>query len=178
MHNDSPYIHIGTLLHTRGVHGQLVAPLELSIESLEPITFIFLQVLGDTHVPYQLVEKRLIEPDKAWLKLRNITSKEAAHSLLGKNIWLLRETLQQLTITSSCPQELIDYEVQDVHLGSLGTVMDIAQFPQQQCLDVTYNHQSLLIPYIPAFIQNVDPQHRSITVCLPEGFLEAMEIKT
>ncbi len=178
MHNDSPYVRIGTLLHTRGVHGQLVAPLELSIESLDPITCIFIQVLGNTHVPYQLVDKRLIEPDKAWLKLRNITSKEAAHSLLGKSIWLLQDTLQQLTITSVFPQPLIGYEVCDVHIGSLGAVINIEKFPQQHCLDVAYNDQSLLIPYIPAFIQNVDHQKRSITVCLPEGFLEALGLKT
>ena len=171
------YTQIGTFLHTRGVHGQLVTQLELSIQSLDPITFIFIQIIGNTYVPYQVEDRRLVEPDYAWLTLQDVNTKEAAKSLLGKAIWLPSEDLQQLTSTSSIfPQQLISYEVEDLHIGRLGTVMQIEKLPQQHCLAVAYHQQSLLIPYVSAFIKEIDHPRKHITSCLPGGFIEAMGI--
>jgi len=178
MNIDSQYVLIGTFIHTRGVHGQLVTQLELSLESLEPITFIFIQVVGKTYVPYKIEEKILVQPDRAWLQLQYITSKEAAHSLLGKNVWLQRETFEQLAITSVFNQELIGYETQDLHIGKLGVVMGIEKFPTQDCLVVEYKNQELLIPYVSAFIKDVEHEQKHITLCLPSGFLEALGLKS
>ena len=177
MNPDHKYAHIGTFMHTRGVHGQLVAPLEFTFKSIDPITFIFIKIIGNTYVPYQVEEKRLLKPDQAWLKLQDINSKEAAHNMLGKTIWLLQDTLQLLPITSPVTHQLMGYDIKDMMLGRLGIVVKIEKFPKQHCLVVEYQNQELLIPYVSAFIKNVDHAQKNITICLPDRFIEALGLK-
>jgi ribosomal 30S subunit maturation factor RimM len=176
MNTVNPYALWGHLIQTRGLQGQVVAQLESPITTLNPVDFIFIQI-GHTYVPYQVEEKALPQPDQALFRLQGVTDRPTAQGIIGKSIWLPQGLLNKIGTKSATQDPVVGYSVRDVKLGELGKVERIEAFPMHSCLVVSFQNKELLIPYVPAWIQDLDHAHQQLTITLPAGFLEAMGYK-
>ena len=171
------YIEIGTIIQTRGLKGQVIAHIEPDLTTLDTIRYIFIKI-GTTLVPYGIEEANL-QDHRAFLQFQGIADKSAALALIHKTIWLPEAVLDTIIAVRTTPQqeELIGYDVTDIHQGPLGIVQRIEQFPMHACLVIDYFNKELLIPHVPSFIQHVDHKNKQLTVQLPPGFLEAVGCK-
>lgn len=167
------YALFGQLVQTRGLQGHVVAQLATAIKTLDPVTFIHIQV-GHTYVPYQVEEKALSQPNQAVFKLQGINDKSTAQEIVTQDIWFPSSLLNKITVKPALQDQVVGYHVTDVKVGELGIVKRIEVFPMHRCLVVDYKHQELLIPYISALIKDLDPAHERLIIHLPTGFLEAM----
>ena len=64
---------------------------------------------------------------------------------------------------------LLGYEVHDLSAGCIGTVTDVLEYPMQLLLLVNLPHTETLIPWVDAFILEVDKKKKIIRCDLPEG---------
>jgi 16S rRNA processing protein RimM len=173
----TPYIILGKITQTRGIQGQLVAQLTLPIQSLDPVSFIFIQI-GHTYVPYQIEKKMLLKPHQAWLTLQDINTRHDSYPIVGKSIWLPKDVFNKIIVKKpTIPDQVIGYPVTDLTLGELGVVKRIEEFSMHRCLVVNYQNKELLIPYASTLIQDVDHRHKRLITDLPAGFLEAVGLE-
>ena len=168
------YLLLGHIAQIRGLQGHVIVQLASPLQTIDPLEFIFIQ-MGHTYVPYQAVDKALLNPYQIRFKLAGITDRSIAKEMVGKGIWLPQELLSKLVGKSANPEEdIVGYHVTDVVLGELGIVKHIEVLPMHLCLAVDYQSKELLIPYVGALIKKIDHAKREIKMKLPQGFLEAM----
>lgn len=66
----------------------------------------------------------------------------------------------------------IGYTVTDVQKGYLGEITDVDETTINVLLRVDHKGEELLIPAVEELITEADHEARSLTVSLPEGFIE------
>ena len=75
--------------------------------------------------------------------------------------------------------ELVDCRCVDTVAGDLGTVVEIIEDGGGLLLEVVRDDgQRLLVPFVRAFLDEVDPEARRIAVTLPEGLVETCTSKS
>ncbi len=161
-------ISIGKILKTHGFKGAVkvfIVPgymndLEETIES------VFIEGL-----PYFIVDKDINSNDQAILIFDDITSKETAQKLCGKEISVPADQLEQV-FEAEHYEEWTGFMIKDKQLGTVGTVTGISELPQQVLLNVIYKDHEVMIPINDAFIVKINKRKKEILVDLPEGFLE------
>lgn len=169
------HVELGKIIQAKGLKGHVVAHIEFELTTLNFIKYLFIK-MGSTMVPYQL-EEGIVQGDIALLKFHGIEDRDTAHDLIDKTIWLPKEMLNKIIDTTETHQEIIGYNVIDIQEGNLGVIQHIEEYPMQQCLVVKYLEKEVLIPYVSAFIQQLDHKNKQVIVKLPPGYLEAIGCK-
>jgi 16S rRNA processing protein RimM len=68
--------------------------------------------------------------------------------------------------------EIIDYQVEDEVLGTLGTVKEVYSTGAQDVLIMIYKGHEVLIPLLDEIIPKVDKQAKVVHSRLPDGLLD------
>jgi 16S rRNA processing protein RimM len=162
---------IGNIYKAHGLKGEVSvyllpeAPLDFSA-----IDVVYLLIKGNL-VPY-FIEDISIKSDKAYVKLEEVDTKESAEGLKGTKLYLPLTQREMLPAGEFYEDELVGLKVSDTNLGVLGVVLGIEQGGLAKLMLVDFNGRELLIPMNSPLIVNIDLTQKSITVNLPEGYLE------
>ena len=107
------------------------------------------------------------------LKLSGIDDRTAAEACREKNLYITEDELPELPEDTYYIRDLIGMHVVTEDGAVLGTLSDVLQNTAQDVYEVQRaGEKPLLIPGVAAFIRQVDPAERTITVRMPEGLLE------
>jgi len=68
--------------------------------------------------------------------------------------------------------EIIDYQVEDANLGSLGLVKEVYSTGAQDVIIMIYKGQEVLIPLTDEIIPKVDKSAKVVHSNLPEGLID------
>jgi len=68
--------------------------------------------------------------------------------------------------------EIIDYQIEDAKLGSLGVVKEVYSTGEQDVLIMIYKNREVLIPLTDEIIPKVDKKAKVVHSILPDGLLE------
>jgi 16S rRNA processing protein RimM len=161
-------VSIGKILKTHGFKGAVkvfVDPVYMD-DFEETITAIFID-----NIPYFITDKDINSDEQAILILEEITSKEAAQKLCGKEMKVPADQLEQV-FEAEHYDEWTGFLVKDKTLGKVGTITGITELPHQVLLQVIYQDHEILIPINDAFISAIDADKKEIEVTLPPGFLD------
>ena len=83
------YFKIGKLAATFGVEGQLVLQHSLGKkDTLKNLKTIFIEEKKDSFLPYFLSSVKIKNDKEIFISIEGISSKEEAHFLLKKEVWL------------------------------------------------------------------------------------------
>lgn len=83
------YYKIGKLAATFGVQGQLVLEHSLGKKtSLKGLETIFIEEKKDSFLPYFVTATKIKNDKEVYVSLEGLLSKEAAHFLVKKEVWL------------------------------------------------------------------------------------------
>lgn len=131
-------------------------------------------LLDGIFVPFFIEEYRFRSDTTALVKLEDIDTAEQARMFTNVEVYFLRKYVEE---ADAAGRELTweffkGFLVKDVHLGDLGTVVDVENSTINTLFVIDYNETELLVPAQEEFILQLDEKKRIMTVSLPEGLLD------
>ena len=167
----SDYIHIGRIVATFGVKGEVILIHALGKKTvLKGIEAIFIEERKDSYLPYFVVSSKAKDTAETYIQIDGIASKESAHRLIQKNVWLLDDDFRKLA-GKSAPISLLGYTL--INVGeNLGAIEEVIEQPHQVLLRITLNGNEALIPLHEETMDKVDRKKKEVHVILPDGLLE------
>ncbi|MFA6260178.1 MAG: ribosome maturation factor RimM [Bacteroidia bacterium] len=162
--NRKDFISVGSVIKIHGTRGEVKFNLDKKIPLNE---WAFLEFQGKP-VPF-FVERHSGTADQPIVKLRGIDSPEMAQLLEGQDVLTPAGRGRK---TSSREDDLTGYRLIDIKHGEIGIVQGLEEMPGQWMIQAIKEGKEFLIPYVDAFIQEIDDDAQSITLDLPDGFLE------
>lgn len=110
------------------------------------------------------------------LKFEGIDSIEQASKLVGANILVPEEKLQDLDEDSFYAFQLVGCMVKHEDGRPVGEVVDILTAVAHDCLIVKKGKMECLIPVTKEICKSIDPAAKTIVIDPPDGLLEIDEI--
>jgi 16S rRNA processing protein RimM len=167
----SEYFSIGHFAATFRLEGELVIAHELGKKTdFKGVQTIFLEEGKDRFLPYFIEKAKAKNESESWLKLEGINTKESAHILCSRKVWLRDEDFRKLA-GKSAPISLIGYTLLDKNKW-LGTIDEVIEQPHQILCRLTIQGKEVLIPLNESTIQKVSHPKKQVHTDLPEGLLE------
>ena len=171
MSTDNDYFPIGRITRPHGLKGEVTVNIlpELNYE-LVSTEVLFLKI-GDHFVPY-FIESISEKGHKAYVRLEGITNLDAAQVIANSEIYLPKAVRPALENGAFYDDEVIGFVVEDESFGKLGVIQEIVHSGAQRLLSIDFKNCHLLIPVNGPFIKRIDKVNKTMTVLLPEGYLD------
>ena len=165
------YINIGKLVATFGLKGELILQHSLAKKlGLKGVEAIFVEQVKGSYLPYFLLTSKAKTHDETFVQLEGISTKEQAHRLISKQVWLLDADFRRLAGNSS-PISLLGYKLFNEE-EYIGNIEEVIEQPHQVLLKITYNGNEALIPLHDETLDKIDRKKGEVYVTLPDGLLE------
>ncbi|MGN6195575.1 MAG: ribosome maturation factor RimM [Ginsengibacter sp.] len=165
------YFKIGKLAATFGVEGQLILQHSLGKKnSLKNLATIFIEEKKDSFLPYFITSIKIKNDKEILISLDEISSKEAAHFLLKKEVWLNEEDFKKFVATTA-PISFLGYTIVN-NQEEIGEVIEVIEQPHQLLCTILINNKEALIPIHEDSLKKVDKKNNKLFVELPDGLLE------
>jgi 16S rRNA processing protein RimM len=164
----SQHIKIGYVSKTHGLKGEVT--FQLSADAPEPEVGQVLMFEKNGAVVPHFVKEISINGAKAFVKLEDVNTFEAAGQLKGNSIYLEKSKRPKLKRGEFYDDELVGFAVHDAEAGKLGIVNRVENQGLNKLLDV--GEKNVLIPVNGPFITSISKAKKRIDVELPEGFLD------
>jgi 16S rRNA processing protein RimM len=165
------YFSIGKIVATYGIQGEVVLKHSLGKKtSLKGLQALFLEMQKDRTLPYFIQHTKIKSDTELYVKLEGADTKEQAHLLTQKNVWLPQNDFEKYA-AKSAPISLIGFTM--FNEGELiGVVDEVIEQPLQVLCKVMYKNKEALIPLHAETLGKVDNKKKEVHVHLPEGLLE------
>ena len=165
------YIHIGRIVATFGVKGEVIVQHGLEKKSgFNDIEALFIAEAKGHFLPYFIQSAKAKDSTESYVLLEGIASKEAAHRFIKKEVWLTQKDFEKAAGKSSVIG-LIGFSIfEDKNL--IGMVDEVIEQPHQILLKTQYKNKETLIPLHEETIEKIDRKKKEIHVVLPDGLLE------
>ncbi|MFZ9981095.1 MAG: ribosome maturation factor RimM [Cyclobacteriaceae bacterium] len=159
----------GYISRTHGLKGEVTANLEKVVLPGEVIK-VFLE--SDGQFTEFEAEHFSARPDKAFIKLSGIDTIEQAQALRGSTLFLIIPERKSSAATEFYDEEISGFHIDDLELGRVGRVEKILNLPGNRLIECNRDGKTFLIPVNGPFIQKIDRRKKTISVNLPDGFME------
>ena len=162
---DIAYFPLGFIQKSRGIKGELLISLNsANIEFEKRIRTVWLGDDPDHLHPWE-VELLRLQGSNAFLKLKNVNSREEADYLKGISIFILA-----VDIIDNTPVLLIGYSIYSESDGRyVGEITDIDLNAVQQRLIVKTEDKEIIIPFVDEFVKYIDEERKRVLVNLIDG---------
>lgn len=165
------YFELGALAKPHGIKGAFHAFLDVDDPyEYEDLTSVFVQE-GNELVPY-FIDDIQIKSNLNLITLEGIDSLDKAKELVGKKLFLPMSFLPKLKDNQFYYHEVIGYQVEDEHLGLLGTVKEVVSLGAQDVVIMNYKEREVLIPLTDEIIPKLNKKEKILYSILPEGLLD------
>lgn len=163
--------HIGTIVKTHGVAGEVVIRLIGDIEAEDVVSdFLFLDMDGGL-VPFYVGESRTRGDGSLMVIFESITSEAAARRLVDVPVWIDGTDLD-IDPDRVHSSTLIGFEVVDSEHGNLGKIIDIRDPERNPYFAIDGKNGEILIPVVDDYIEGLDEQKKILYVSAPEGLID------
>ena len=165
------YHSIGKLVATFGVQGEVILKHHLGKKtSLKGLETFFIEQQKDEMLPYFIESTRIKNDDELFIKIEGIDTKEAAHKLMQKQVWLTQENFDKYA-SKSAPISMLGYHI--INEGAdLGEILEVIEQPHQILCRIDLDGKEALIPVHENFLLKIDKKKKLVHVELPEGLLD------
>jgi 16S rRNA processing protein RimM len=167
----SDYIHIGKLVATHGLKGELILKHALGKKTdFKTAEAIFIEKIKDEYLPYFHQGSIIKNDTETIVKLEGVDTKESAAKLVQKKVWLIKNDFDKL-VSKVAPVNLLGFIVFN-NKEKLAAVEAVIEQPLQILLQITINNKEVLIPLNEETLRKIDRKKKEIHVVLPEGLLD------
>ena len=165
------YCSIGRLVATFGLNGELILRHHLGKKtSLKGLETLFIEKQKDELLPYFIQSTKIKNSEELYIKVEGINSKEAARTLVQKQVWLPDEDFQKFPAKSS-PISLLGFHI--IHDNTdLGEILEVIEQPHQVLCRISLDGKEALIPVHQETLKKIDKKTKQVMVELPEGLLD------
>ncbi len=165
------YINIGKLVATFGVKGELILKHALGKKTtLKGVEAIFIEQKKKSYLPYFVQSSTAKDTEEMYVQVEGVESKESAHRLVQKNVWLLDEDFRKIA-GKTAPISLLGY-ILIAEGENLGPIEEVIEQPHQVLLRISLNGNEALIPLHEETLQKIDRKKKEVHVVLPDGLLD------
>ena len=162
---------VGFVLKTHGLKGEVTISLDgYTPDDLGAMQSMFLEK-NNRLIPF-FIESLSVRGTKAFVKFEDVDSLEEASKLVRQSIYLQKSERPKAKRGEFYDDEVIGFSVTDQEVGSLGNIVEIIQAGLNRLLVLDYSGKEILIPVNSPFIVQVNKSKRTLTVNLPDGFLD------
>ncbi len=169
-------IQVGVTRKPFGVNGQLKLQIDPSyLEDVLKADVLFLEI-GGQQVPYFI--DNFQDVGDLVVHFEDVESREQAAKIVSRPVFLRPGDIipieeKEIPLESIEPHlKYLHYQIEEVELGTIGEILRIEIFPQQEMAFVDYQGREVLIPLHPSFVVKEDKDNRVLTLALPGGILE------
>lgn len=166
------HFYLGRILKSIGFQGQMLVLLDvddpMQYKNLDAV-FVY---VGGNLVPFFIEKMNLREGKQAEINFQDIDDTGQTELLIGKSLYLPLAALPQLEGNQFYYHEITGFMVSDAHVGEIGRVESVLEYPKQALLQVMHQNKEILIPIADEIVLEVDRQNRIIYVRVPEGLIE------
>jgi len=165
------YCSIGKLVATFGINGEIILKHHLGKKtSLKGLETLFIEKDKDELLPYFIQSVKIKNADELFLKIEGINTKESAHTLIQKQVWLPEEDFHKYA-GKSAPISLLGFHI--IHENNdLGEILEVIEQPHQLLCRISLDGKEALIPVHQETLQKIDKKTKKVMVNLPEGLLD------
>ena len=165
------YFKIGKLVAAFGLKGELLLKHNLGKKtSLKGLQAIFIEERKSSFIPWFIQSARMKSDSEIYLQLADIVSREAAHQLAQKEVWLPEPDFKKFSAKSS-PINLLGFTIVEGE-KELGKILEVIEQPHQLLCRIDIAGKEVLIPLNEDTIKKIDRKSGRVIVELPEGLLE------
>jgi 16S rRNA processing protein RimM len=171
MHIDDCY-KIGLVLKPHGLKGEVTISIDDDVPNdFATLDAVFLRRNDGPLVPY-FIQAASVRGDKAFVKFEDVDTPEAAQTISKHAIFLPKTARPKSARGEFYDDEIVNFEVTDTTAGVLGHVTDVMQAGANRLLVIMQGEKEVLIPVNSPFILSINKSKKTISVELPEGFLD------
>ncbi len=164
--------YLGKIVKKYSFKGEVLAKLDTDQPELyENLDAIFLE-LRNNLVPFFVERSQLHKSELLRLKFEDVDSEADADSIMKSNLFLPLELLPKLEGNKFYFHEVINFTIEDVNFGTVGTIKAINDSTAQALFEVDRNGTEILIPMNDEFIVKVNRKTKTILVETPEGLID------
>src|SRR6185437_1841958 len=131
---------------------------------------LFIEDMKYSFLPYFIVTSKIKSDKEIIISLEGIDSKESAHFLLKKEVWLSENDFKKFA-AAAAPISFLGFMVIDQN-KELGEVVEVIEQPHQVLCRIMMEGKEALIPIHENSLEKIDKKNRKLYVNLPEGLLE------
>ena len=165
------YFKIGKLVAAFGLKGELILKHNLGKKTgLKGLQAIFIEERRESFIPWFIQSARIKSDSEIYLQLADIATREAAHKLTQKEVWLPEPDFKKFSAKSS-PINLLGYTIVE-NEKELGKILEVIEQPHQLLCRIEMAGKEVLIPLNEDTIRKIDNKTGRVIVQLPEGLLE------
>lgn len=175
------YLKVGHVSDAFGLKGELYIHLRAhkaewlkklkELRLVRPLTNEPRGSLAPQIITYEVQTKRA-HKNGFVVKPQGIDDRTEAERLIGYEVEIPTSYLKSQLGETPYLYEVLGFQVRDEKVGSLGNVLAFSSNGAQDLLVLKYNEEEVLIPFVSAFIRNIDYENRCIDMTLPEGLVE------
>ncbi len=167
----SEYIHIGKLVASFGLKGELILKHELEKKTIfKGVEALFVEQSKGNYLPYFIESSKANNLEETTIKLEGLNTKESAARLVSRNAWVTDIDFRKL-VGKTAPIALLGYDL--INEGtSLAKIEEVINQPHQVLLRITLEGKEALIPLHDATLNRIDHEKKQVHVVLPDGLLE------
>lgn len=165
------YCSIGKLVATFGLDGKMVLKHHLGKKtSLKGLETLFIEKQKDELLPYFIESVKIKNDDEVFVKIEGINTKEVAHLLVQKQVWLREEDFHKYA-GKTAPISLLGFHI--IHENNdLGEILEVIEQPHQLLCRISLDGREALIPVHEQTLRKIDQKSKTVMVELPEGLLD------
>ena len=160
---------IGFVQRTHGLKGEVTCVINTELPEAD-FNAVFIEV-DNRLIPY-FIKQLSLKGDRALIQLEDIDSLEHARRLVGKSLYLQKSLRPRLGRGEFYDDEIVGFSVSDQALGPIGKVTEIIEAGPNRLIAVNQDGKEVLIPINGPFIKSINKSKKTISVGLPEGFLD------
>ncbi|MBA4167721.1 MAG: 16S rRNA processing protein RimM [Chitinophagaceae bacterium] len=165
------YCSIGKFVATFGLGGELVLRHHLGKKSsLKGLEALFIEKQKDELIPYFIENAKAKNTEEIFIKLEGLSTKESAHKLVQKQVWLTEEEFHKYT-GKSAPISFLGFHIINENTD-LGEILEVIEQPHQLLCRIDLDGKEALIPLHQDTLRKIDKKNRKIIVELPDGLLD------
>ena len=158
---------IGKIQKIHGFKGWLQLKINKEfIVDWENTSCLFLGING-IPTPYFIEEKAI--QDKLYIRFENHLSDKDSRPLVGTEISIQKNLISE---EENEFDYLIHKIVIDKTAGTLGAVIRIEKYPQQELMVIQKNGKEILLPIVEEFIIKIDEEKNEIHYQAPDGLID------
>lgn len=174
------FIKIASIVKTHGYRGDIVLKKDKNISDslfdkcLEEGNAVFISKDG-IPVPFFISPESLyfIDDQTAQFAIDGIDNMEEAKLFIGDNVFIIKDSFEEIPDESTEAITWINFEVEDEHKGFIGIVTGYNDdIPKNPLIVVENKRKEILIPLNGDLIESVDLNNKKLLTNLPDGFLD------
>ena len=126
----------------------------------------------DPDLPALRLEEARFTPKGVLVTFGGVTDRTQAELLQGRYLFLPIDQIEPLADGEVFYHQLLGMRVETVGGATVGTVQEVYEMSPADLLEVRAEHGTVMIPYRPEIVVEVDPDEEKLIVDPPDGLLD------